>query len=405
MRYVQDYGIGLYAGKKFKIGTEVEHSVGLAAPRYVTLWNELDQYVEAYNETHHLVSGGHFNLFNHAPKSGQMITKARKVGRWIHADQSTSIDTASVAIKPIKVGDQIFSFYESDWFALRNLQEINPVDLKATLPDIIHVGNIHKSSGVIPGCTSKLTTIRKYRDDRTGRPATELIAKRNLTRGTIIEVTRALLLSEGSFLEVQPLHSVLWWKQGYNRRKYYVQKRDRSNVRVVNAPYNHTDNYAVFQTGTGGLYHAYERRPSEINVEYSWWDLSEIGVPSESHFWHNLNNPESEVSESTSTISNLTISDSMNNEVSGSVIEQIVSVDGAGEMLTDTVMQLNERSTTESQKLRRTTKGHICCTRMLISFTAKRDIIKGERLVVDLKKDRSHPGKRFASLDFSSQCL
>lgn len=406
MRYVHGYGIGLYAGKKFKKGAEVEHSVGFAAPRYVTLWNELDQYVEAYNDTHHLLSGGHYNLFNHAPKHLMLITKARKTGRWIHYDGSASVDTASVAVSSIKPGDQIFSFYDSDWFALRNIQEINPLDLVDSSPDIIHVDNIHSSPGRIPGCSTKLTKIRKYRDPDTGRSATELVARRNITRGSVIEVTRALLLSEGTFLEPEPLNSFLWWKKGYSHRKYDPRDRDRSNVRVVNTPYNHTDNYAVLQSGNGGLYHAYRRGPSEVNVDYDWWDLSAIGVPSESLFWHSVSRgDESSIADLKNADNNVATNKTGNKQ---RTLQQEISVEGASEI--EAAVSTAESFVAgevdeQSPALRRTKNGHICCTRMLISFTARRDIAKGERLVVDLKTMRSSPGKRFVTASFAQQCL
>ena len=212
MRHVPGYGVGLYAGKSYKVKDEIEHSVGLYVPKYITLWNELDQYVEAFNSTHHHLMLGHSVLFNHAPKGYEMMTKARpKSNKWRYGSfQST--DTMSVATKPISAGDQIFSFYDEEWFRLRNMTEINPFHSGSR--DIVHSADVHRAPGRIPGCGTLLTKIERSRLSK-GRAQPSLVAARDIRRGQVIEVVRALLLPEAEHLYRSPISNVIWWRRGY----------------------------------------------------------------------------------------------------------------------------------------------------------------------------------------------
>ena len=389
MRYSEGYGIGLYAGKTFRKGVHLEYSIGMYVPHYITFWNEMDQYVEGYNETHHHLMLGYAIIYNHAPKEKQMAAKSRSYDGWVYGDKSHSVDTIGVAMQTIQKGSQIFSFYDTEWFTLRNLQAIDPFSLQETYPDVIRVADIHNDRGRIPGCGSKFTEIKKILHSTTKQlMSSELVAKVNILKGTIIEVTRALLLSEGDHLAKEPLNSYLWWKQGYNQRKYPYELRDKHLVRVVNTPYNHSGSYALLHSGNGGLYHGYEYSKTEINVDYNWWDLSEINATSESFYWHNVNNPTGD------------FLNPINNTLISSLNTESVDVDSIGNMesfSTDSV-QVNQTR----RKLRRTKAGYVCCTRMLVAFTANKDITKGEKLVINLKK---YQGNRFAASKFANQCM
>lgn len=403
IKYIDEfYGIGIYAGKDFVTGIDpIQTCIGIPVPLRTVYKSELINYLEWYNETHGLAVLGVGMLYNHIKSNNHVLVRKfplSDVSNGIYQFRNpayiseASSDLCYESNGYIEIGEQIFSNYGSDWFEYRQQTELEPSksDNKNDIfyqPNIytsrsssshISRSNLGRTSTVLPGCSTKYTFYDKDKQ--------RLIAMNNIPKGTIIEVSRALLLPELPFTAYGALTEFLWWKP-----------RDKSDISIDDSgeidsqswkgsydiEYEDDTSYVVLLTGSGALYHSKQVDPDhsscgnscvgpDVNVLYDWWSL-------DAHL--------------TSSASDDTRSDCTNKSNQNKDSNH------------NSTHKHDESTGSEDYTFRKTNYGDPCSTQMFVSFTAGRDIIKGEKLIVDLKNDIDRPWVRYSKVSFARQCL
>lgn len=363
MRSVENFGVGLYAGKLFIPGDVVEHSMGLPLLADPFDKTEVADYYDGFNDTHFLLTYGNSILINHSPtRDGVMLKKSG----YDRDDLEISF-TSQWTIFP---GDQMFIPYGEDdgWFKFRNIEEISPKILLDR--DIMHIDDVQFAPGRIPGCRTLLT---EYVDGR-------LLAAANILAGEYIEVSRVLRMPAHTVATSWILEEMVWWKPLDMMTQPFASSTIQlpNTTCIANLNSNETnheedceevsiennneeprfpespEDFAILVLGSGALYGHAEVGGIEPNVYYDWWDLSYLSEFEVEPFAKPLN---------------------------------------------------DEASFHRGEYLE-------CSNRMFVSFVAARDIAVGEELVVPLYLDQTYLSSddrkakyRYTVPEFASQCL
>eukprot|EP01038_Epipyxis_sp_PR26KG_P010946 gene10946-14698_t len=367
LSYVEGFGVGLYAGKDFEEKSIVEEYIAIPFPHTSLHLNPLDLYADYHNETHSILTLGLGSLVNHAPRIDNItityIDDSKNLGKYDFVfHNGRSEDIVLITPKRICNGDQIFTNYGREWFSERNIEEKSVINLANNHPDILHIDDIQNGIGRIPGCP---TMLMHY-----DVSLQTMVANYNISKGTVIEVSRVLLIPEYLLLTSGHLSELAWFRQ--QTLEEYIDpvmflKSPKAYAHIN--PYNPYFRYGLVVLGNGMLLQSNKKHQLstfndsysiEANVNYDWWDLSEIGIS------QNYNENE-------------------NNDVS------CVSDDN-----------FDDNKCFDS--FRRTKSGFVCDNTMFVIFKATKDIVAGEELLVDLDVDLK-TGIRYPRADFSKQCL
>lgn len=459
IKYVDEfYGIGVYAGKDFETGTKlcnhqltpaigfylfplllgfdpIQTCIGIPVPLQSVFKSELINYLEWYNATHGLAVLGYGMLYNHIKSSNHVLVRKfpseslHGIYRYTNPSYATetSRDLDYESNGYIELGEQIFSNYGPDWFEYRQQVELEPSKTENKnhifyQPNIYGTSRINKngrSSTVLPGCGPKYVQYDEYKQN--------FVAARALKRGTVLEVSRALLLPDlsHSMSAYGALTEFLWWRPR-DRQDNSSEEPDSSSWEgSYLVEYDDSSAYAVLLTGFGALYHAKDAEDSgicagsdnqscssgdsssenaggsrtkgaDVNVKYDWWSLdSHLTAPASSA---SANGSENQSSDS--------VSDHTESGV-GSDRDIISANEGVTESsnTSDHSGGRREAMAGDEYSIRRTRHGDACSTQMFVAFTAARDIAEGETLTVDLTRDMQRPWIRYTTAAFASQCL
>ena len=355
LRYEAGLGLGVYAGRLYEPEEVVHDSVAIPVP--IEAFDEtnedviLSNYIEGHNGTHYMADLGYAMIFNHAPISeGKMFEKYAIDDNRYGDELKESNYVSNWMIFP---GDQVFSNYGDDWFSARGLNEVFP--RKHPNKNILRVDDLENDPGRIPGCSYAFV------DTVFNNNKLHLHAKANISRGTIIEVTRALLLPEERMRFSGPLRPFLWSSPAV------------MNIEPTEAPEG--SRYAVLVLGKGALFQAVDNYNHDSsgntssfqpNVAYDWWDISFLGLAEE---------------------------DTDPCAFATRLIEEKKEI---GDIHPCAKSALEERRFPHNNRS--------CRKAEYISFTALRDINMGEELLIDLKTDHK-TGRRFTKEYFSQFCL
>jgi len=154
-----------------------------------------------------MVTLGYAMVYNHAPDSFYSLKKHTAPQPVVEAISHLEIndpDSSTVVVystnRKISRGDQILSYYGDTWFrgAKRPTEEINPCS-NPGVDGLCHVDLA--SATVLPGCPLKFTTLSRGK----------LYASINIPEGTVIEVSRALILPVSQMHGSRGLQSLLWY--------------------------------------------------------------------------------------------------------------------------------------------------------------------------------------------------
>ena len=260
--------MGIYAGRTFRMGDIIDMSPGIPVNSQSILGkkeipNVLSFYVEEFNKSHALASLGYAMLYNHAPKSFMepMITKVFPPKESFEplfsfsGIEGKTEDVHYIASRVIKPGEQIFGFYGHDWFTKRKQDEIPPANLGH---EYISVGNNFNATDMIrlPGCASSMTIFKNEK----------LYASRFINAGEMIEVTRALLVTESAVKDSPLLQRFLWY------RNKDVEMIVKSTSGLEDNEYKR---HVLLTLGKGSLYEA-PAKGEAPNVHYSWYDVDNL---------------------------------------------------------------------------------------------------------------------------------
>ena len=257
MVYFPPVGISLYAGVPFHDGDIVDSAYALPVHADALVEDYFGQviltdYLEEHNKTHDLADFGYNMMFNHAPSFYGLSLEQEIVRNYSDTYFGDTQEIHFISKRDILVGDQMFIDYGDEWFTSRKFEEIIP----EFYPDkrYLHIEDIHHFKGRIPGCMTKYTNIF-FDGSYFG-----IEAARDIKKGTVIEVSRALFLPKAKMDKAWNLKRVLWQKP---------ISPDQA------APVNDS-RYSLLVLGRGTLYSPKGKRAP--NVAYSWWFLSEIGL-------------------------------------------------------------------------------------------------------------------------------
>lgn len=75
LRYIQSYGVGVYAGRLFERNRQIENSIGIPIPYEVIMNTELINYTEGLNETHGLLLLGYSSMINSVLNQHESLVK------------------------------------------------------------------------------------------------------------------------------------------------------------------------------------------------------------------------------------------------------------------------------------------------------------------------------------------
>eukprot|EP01038_Epipyxis_sp_PR26KG_P005181 gene5181-7209_t len=372
LRYVSDWGVGIYAGQLFKPSSVLETNIAIPIADSIRLESVLDLYVESYNESHASLTLGYSLVYNHAPiKDGRMVSKKKDYDKYYHFKYMNESSNYCDYFThwTIFPGDQIFSYYGEGWFEQRGYEEASTRHTLNT--DVLRVENAHTKFGRIPGCTTKYTIF--------DNDSKQLYSAIDIPRGTIVEIARVLLIpvSPALLFEGKLLNEFLWWKPPLVHFNESVEPAPTWETGTHSSPYDKKINHAVVLLGRGMLYGSSNDSLSGMikvpNIKYDWWDISMIGI------------------ESTEFPDIFDYCEEDENE------------DG-GDNETDDSEDNDEDKNGICEERRMTKNNFLCSSQMFVSFTATRDIMEGEQLIIDLKTDLA-TGFRYTNTAFGDECL
>lgn len=303
LRFTGGAGIGVFAGKDWAPGEQLELVIGVPVPLTSVYWTKLINYSEGYNETHCLVATGFAMLYNHVLESDKaMVRKHMSNSPGIYHFRSNNSSygygerSNDIIFEPNSViakGEQILNFYGDDWFVDRDQQEVNINHIGGEIASIMHpLGSAQLPAAsdtmsspdmalftTLPGCPSSMV---KYQENR-------IFAGADIQDGEIIEVSRAILLPDWSFPGEGPLGELLWWGSApstLSSREYLSAQRQTVESQFP-SPYNIVPydgigtRYAMLLTGYGSFYSpgniTMPDSPHNVisirepNVRYEWW--------------------------------------------------------------------------------------------------------------------------------------
>lgn len=208
LQVVTKMGVGLYAGKDFAEDEEVESVLGIPVEISTHRDNILDNYVEGYWEPNmSMVTLGYAMVYNHAPDSFYNLKKHTAPQPIVEALSHLDInepDSSKVVVystnRKISRGDQILNYYGETWFhgPKRPTEEINP----CSAPSVDGLCRVDLASAtVLPGCPVKFASLARGK----------LYARTIIPAGTVIEVSRALILPVSQMQGSRGLQSLLWY--------------------------------------------------------------------------------------------------------------------------------------------------------------------------------------------------
>lgn len=316
LRLTGDTGIGVYAGKDWTPGEVMETVVGVVVPAASVYWTQLVNYAEGFNETHALITMGFGMLYNHVLEWDKaMVRKHMSLNPGQHEFRSSdfvkfglSYDVIFEPNSVIMKGEQILNYYGDDWFIDRNQVEINihntnsdsigdenhVVPSLSLQTEVAQAGSMNIAPGegshsiqgsVLPGCAM---TMVEHKQNR-------LFAAVDIEGGTVLEVSRGILLPDWSFPDNGPLGGLLWWGSDpsvLTRREELLAKRQAIEAQYFSPytilPYEQKDTrYAMLLSGYGAFYGASNLSLSgvatdaiqirEPNVRYQWWSGNRTG--------------------------------------------------------------------------------------------------------------------------------
>ena len=208
LQVVTKMGVGLYAGKDYGKDEEVEAVLGIPVHISTHRDNILDNYVEGYWEPNmSMVTLGYAMVYNHAPDKFYTLKKHTAPQPVVEALSHLDInepDSSTVVVystnSKISRGDQILNYYGETWFRgpKRPTEEINP----CSNPSVDGLCRVDLASAtVLPGCPMQFASLARGK----------LFASVNIKAGTVIEVSRALVLPVSQMHGSRGLQSLLWY--------------------------------------------------------------------------------------------------------------------------------------------------------------------------------------------------
>ena len=216
------FGAGVYAGTHIPSGKVIQHVIGIPIPISTVFHTELINYVEGHNETHASVTLGYSMMFNSSPMTVKSMVRKEMLYFYSSEDgvysfsnnRGVSEDMVLSVNHEIFPGEQLFLYYGSSWFEDRNMRDMfslqqDNVLLKDSMKISMDNAFVDDQLVSIPGCATLFT----YFDATTQK----LHAATDIPRGTIIEVSRALLLPEEAMVNAEALTDFLWWSDRGDR--------------------------------------------------------------------------------------------------------------------------------------------------------------------------------------------
>eukprot|EP01034_Spumella_vulgaris_P023000 gene23000-29187_t len=422
------------AGKNFLPGEVVNEIIGIPTLRSATSWNILENYVDGISDTH-----GYAMIFNHAPSSeGRMTNKAHRELSKVHYgvrnknqmeegrkmrvnpsnrrgqfDENFSQDQDYVSNWAIFEGDQIFSFYGDNWFSNKKFGEVNT--RQQTNRDVTHIDDVHDkrrpllapndttsrlfstpiTSRKVPGCTTLLTVY--------DASTQTLRAARDIRRGTIIEVSRALLVPEFSQLKPGPLQQFLWWSAHWRETK----ASDAATRRRLGSedPQNTISNSYHISSDSSSHRHYFQTEKRRYTVPTDipeGMNLISKVLLNDTSAYDPLKEDYTMILLGNGALYSGILGTFKTEEVKVSEREMMGGLDedsdSSGESYRE-IMTYFDTSSNYDQKV-----GEQCRSQMMVSFTASRDIQRGEELIIDVMIDQD-TGFRYPHPNFVNQCL
>lgn len=383
-------GLGLFALHDLKTWNLLEVSVGIPIPMSTIYWTELVNYVEGYNTSHCLLTLGNGLLMNHHHNTRNYVNTWKVMSPHpsflqFRSPYQSSIDLLYEYTIDVRKGQQLFIDYGFDWFEERSLsytplqefyadQDFDKVFSSLATskpPSSTTTSNMmnNKDSGgndkknnkdwKLMRDVSKVTQALgwpvcnyQYSTYRQG----ELLANVDIPVGTIIEVSRALLIPvTRSLLFAGPLEEVLWWAVDVDITQPLAidsifDEIANTTIRRPSNPYNveafdesGTSKYALLLTGRGPFYGL--QGPAYVAPT----------TESERFHSHNTGNVELDF------------------------------------------YYFDEEITTKKKPVS-------CSTQMLVTLKAKRHIMTGEKLTLDYVMDMQN-GRRFIGESIVKSCF
>lgn len=251
--YYEGIGLAIYAGKDFPVYSEISRFPGIpiASNRCN---NILSHYVEGHpDEGLLLISLGYALLFNHADYNTFPHIQKYSSHFSLFNDESKQVislqylDVNYTSTADIRSGDQIFNYYGENYFGAKQIKEISPYDYNNADYIAISPNRIATHPNRLPGCATAFIIMKSER----------LYASRNIRKGQVIEVTRALFLPSAHMVDAGLIERFLW----YSHREYPNDKGGSDSV--------------LLMLGYGALYSSVSKF-TLANVDYAWYDPSSM---------------------------------------------------------------------------------------------------------------------------------
>jgi hypothetical protein len=299
LKHHKEIGLAVYSSIIANSFDVFDIGIGLPVPLPILydktinpLENDLINYVEELNSTHALLTLGLGMLLNHHPNptkvnirkylnneeeldgdAGSESIEASKCLFHFPSTQEPSIDIRYEYSAGISPGDQLFIHYGEEWFQERS---ISMNGMMKYLTDQPEEGNEEENSSissslVLSGCVQHFATLQKVGT---------LVARRNITEGTVIETSRVIYLpaTETLLNYHGPLSDVIWWTNELSSS--VTTEKEVSLAGEISSSTNNfrggilLSGYGPFygavneqQTTSGNIRIEWERAPAEERVE------------------------------------------------------------------------------------------------------------------------------------------
>lgn len=367
MRYdSSSKGIHIYSGKIYDTNSHIEHFVGIPVPIKSINNTLLAEYIdEGLNETHALVSLGYSMIYNHEIQNipgplTKKFARGESILRFHNKRFGESRDFLFTPDEPIEYGQMLFGKNGPYWGGIEEME--GDFDDDTAITNRIDVEN---DPFIIPGCSFQSVTFNK----RSGF----LLAKRDIGKGEIIEISRALFLPRKAIRKLAPLDELVWFKPKDNKKKSNIAKNETQSTSDVTEQEEaevKRESKVLLLLGQGALYTGPET-VEKPNVIIEWWD------------------PEKHLAIfNTSTTYEASISSTGEQEVTDSTEPESLSK-----------FTVNPNASEQGGDLLFTSNGVQCKNEMFVAFIAAKTIRKGDVMIAPLKieSQRKYVSKKFAS--------
>jgi hypothetical protein len=220
-------GVGVIAGRNYKVGDIIETVPGIMVPMEHTSQTILEFYASAHIPDIDNIIFGLMYICNHHEHNSVIFKPPFEVQSKRKGFVGSSLRFPLIAVRNITKGSEIYvSYGTNEWFKQRNLTEFKSTEEESP------------KYPLLPGCAR--SNIREHR----GR----LFTGQAIRKGEVVEVARALIIPAHKAVQ-GPMQQYVWFKQNAHDLKG-----------------------AILLLGNGALY----RPPSsgklgDANLNYTWF--------------------------------------------------------------------------------------------------------------------------------------